>query len=231
MKELAYLERFGQPVLPFRRVGREPYGVATTSERRHPQIAPSLAPKDPSLKQFRVRHPVLNSSNIIVSKSSDGDWQVVGVLDRQHAAILPMSLLAGIPKPMQNYGDMLSECMVPPSPPSNLADMDDNARSTAEELYRRRLVQQHYLKSTEPYKRRHFSALTNPLASSAAASSTTPASRAKERRWSRKPRDGGLGPPHGRSHTVPDRVRRAGRARDEASGKGTAPCGRVAEAL
>ncbi|OSD00092.1 hypothetical protein PYCCODRAFT_1371751, partial [Trametes coccinea BRFM310] len=89
--------------------------------------------------------------------------QVVGVLDWQHAAILPMFLLAGIPGPLQNYGDPISEYMVPPSLPSNLADMDESGRIRAEELYRRRLVHYHYVKSTEKYNEFHNVALTEPM--------------------------------------------------------------------
>ncbi|KAI9069140.1 hypothetical protein FKP32DRAFT_1608533 [Trametes sanguinea] len=169
-KELTYLRRFGQPVLPFRRVRREAYGYQEQSPTDHVEnleryllIAPSLVPKDLSLNRFRIRHPDLNPNNVIVTKSSDSHWQVVGVLDWQHAAILPMFLLAGIPGPLQNYGDPISEYMAPPSLPPNLADMDESERTRAEELYRRRLVHNHYVKSTEKYNGSHYAALTDPM--------------------------------------------------------------------
>ena len=103
-KELAYLQQFGQPLLPFQRIRRESYQYQEQSPsdhihnlQRYLRIALSLVPKDTSLSHFRIRHPDLQETNIIVLRSSNSDLQIISVLDWQHASILPTFLLASIP--------------------------------------------------------------------------------------------------------------------------------------
>jgi hypothetical protein len=103
-KELAYLEQFGQPLLPFRRERRDGYQYQEQSPSAHIQnlkryllTASSLVPRDPALGRFCIRHPDLQQSNIVVRGSSDSGWQVVSLLDWQHASIMPPFLLAGVP--------------------------------------------------------------------------------------------------------------------------------------
>ncbi|GLB36077.1 putative protein kinase subdomain-containing protein PKL CAK Fmp29 [Lyophyllum shimeji] len=150
-KELAYLERFGQPLLPFQPLSREGYRYQKQSPLDHIKnleryllIASSLVPRDPALCHFRIRHPDLRQSDIIVSRSPGSNWQVVCLLD-WHASILPLFLLAG------------------PSLPENFDDLDKTKQSRAEELYRRRLVHYHYVKNTEEYNELHYAALTDPV--------------------------------------------------------------------
>ncbi|KAJ7221939.1 kinase-like domain-containing protein [Mycena rebaudengoi] len=141
-KELAYLEQFGQPLLPFRRERRDGYQYQEQSPLAHIEnlkrylIASSLVPRDPALGHFCIRHPDLQQSNIVVRRSSDSGWQVVSLLDWQHASLLPLFLLAGVPQRLQNH---------------------------AEEVYRRRLVHYHYVTNTEEYNKPHYDALTDPM--------------------------------------------------------------------
>ena len=79
-KELAYLEQFGRPLLPFRRERREVYQYQEQSPSDHVEnlnryllIASSLVPRNPALGHFRIRHPDLQPSNIIVSRSLDSN--------------------------------------------------------------------------------------------------------------------------------------------------------------
>src|SRR5712672_742535 len=95
-KELAYLEQFGQPLFPFRRERREAYqfqeqlpSAHVENLKRYLTIAPSLVPRDPALSHFHIRHPDLQESNIVIRRSSNSGWQVVGLLDWQHTSILP----------------------------------------------------------------------------------------------------------------------------------------------
>ncbi|KAJ7261751.1 protein kinase subdomain-containing protein PKL/CAK/Fmp29 [Mycena haematopus] len=169
-KELAYLKRFGQPLLPFQRMRREAYQYQEQSPLDHIEsldryllIAPSLVPRDPALSQFRIRHPDFQESNIFVSRSPDSNWQIVCLFDWQHASILPSFLLAGVPDRIQNYGDPVSESMTRPSLPVNLDDLTESKQSRAKELYRRRLVHYHYVKNTEEYNKPHYTALTDPV--------------------------------------------------------------------
>ncbi|KAI9507088.1 kinase-like domain-containing protein [Russula earlei] len=159
-KELAYLKRFGQPILPLRRERRPSYkyqqqlpSYHVENLERYVDITSSLVPRDPTLSRFCIRHPDLQQNNIIVSRSPDSDCKVVGLIDWQHASILPMFLLAGVPQRLQNHDDVVSRSMTPPSLPENLEEY----------LYRRRLVHYHYITSTEECNQLHYAAFTDPL--------------------------------------------------------------------
>ncbi|CCM02764.1 uncharacterized protein FIBRA_04872 [Fibroporia radiculosa] len=135
-KELAYLKQFGQPILPLRRT---PVSV------------------------FCIRHPDPQQNNIIVSRSSGSDCKVVGLIDWQHASILPMFLLAGVPQCFQNHDDDVSQSMMPPSLPQNLDKLNRAERADEEYFYRRRLVHYHYVTSTKECNQLHYTAFTDPL--------------------------------------------------------------------
>ena len=170
-KELAYLEKFGRPLLPFQRERREAYGYKEQSPSDHTKnleryllIAPSLVSKNSALRHFRIKHPDLQPSNVIVSTSSDSnELKIVGLLDWQHASILPVFLLAGIPGRLQNYDDPVSQALIPPSLPANIDELDQSEQNHAMELYHRRLVHFHYVKNTEQYNKLHHQALSDPV--------------------------------------------------------------------
>ena len=169
-KELAYLKQFDQPLLPFRRERRAGYQYQEQSPSAHIEnlnlyllIASSLVPRDPTLSRFCIRHPDLQQSNIVVSRSPDSDCQVVSLLDWQHASILPAFLLAGVPQRLQNYDDPVSQSMTPPSLPEDFDELDGTGRTRAEELYRDRLVHHHYVMSTEECNKLHYAAFTDPM--------------------------------------------------------------------
>jgi hypothetical protein len=169
-KELAYLEQFGQPLLPFRRERRDGYQCQEQSPSAHIEnlkryllIASSLVPRDPTLGRFCIRHPDLQQSNIVVRRSTDSGWQVVSLLDWQHASILPPFLLAGVPQRLQNHDDPVSQSMTPPSLPENFDELEETERTAAEEVYHRRLVHYHYVTNTEEYNKSHCDALTDPM--------------------------------------------------------------------
>ncbi|KAF8213925.1 protein kinase subdomain-containing protein PKL/CAK/Fmp29 [Mycena galopus ATCC 62051] len=170
-KELAYLEQFGRPLLPFQRERREAYEYKEQSPSDHIKnleryllIAFSLVPKNSALHHFCIRHPDLQPSNIIVSRSSDtNQLKIVSLLDWQHTSILPPFLLAGIPGRLQNYDDRVSQALIPPSLPANMDELDPSEQSHAMGLYHRRLIHFHYVKNTEEYNKLHHEALSDPL--------------------------------------------------------------------
>ncbi|KAF8895896.1 hypothetical protein CPB84DRAFT_1782139 [Gymnopilus junonius] len=95
-KELADLPWFGRPLLLFQRVRREAYKYQEQPPSHHVEnldrflsIAASLTPSDPALGHFLIRHPDLQPSNIIVSRSPDSKLHIVGLIDWQHTSILP----------------------------------------------------------------------------------------------------------------------------------------------
>jgi hypothetical protein len=87
----------------------------------------------------------------------------VGLLDWQHASILPQFLLAGIPGRLQNYGDLVSQALIPPSLPANIDELDQSEQSHAIGLYHHRLVHFHYVKNTEEYNKLLHDALSDPV--------------------------------------------------------------------
>lgn len=156
--------------MPFQRIRREAYKYQEQPPSDHIEnldryllIAPSLIPRNPALSPFRIRHPDLQPSNIIVSRSPDSNLHIVGLIDWQHTSILPLFLLTGIPQQLQNYDDIGSQSMTRPSLPEKLDDLDETHQSEEVELYRRRLVHYHYVKSTEEYNELHYAGLTDPM--------------------------------------------------------------------
>ncbi|KAJ7623720.1 protein kinase subdomain-containing protein PKL/CAK/Fmp29 [Roridomyces roridus] len=170
-KELAFLERFGQPLLPFDRARRAMYDY----QEQHPSefvenlnryllIAPSIVPQDSALRSFRIRHPDLtHENNILVSRTADSDeWKICSLIDWQHASILPISLLAGIPPFMRNRrNDRLFDPKTRPVPPPD-ADRNDDVRAQDMQELLSRLKHYQYLKDTEELNPLHHIALTEP---------------------------------------------------------------------
>ncbi|KAJ7628353.1 hypothetical protein FB45DRAFT_979333 [Roridomyces roridus] len=170
LKEITYLERFGQPLLPFQRGRREAYNYEKQSPLDHIEnlqryllIAPSLMPDNPSLREFCIRHPDLQPSNVMVSTSPDsGQLEIVSLIDWQHASILARFLLTGIPDEMQNHNDPISMHLIPPVFPSDADKMDEADLSQAKVTHHDRLVHFHYTKGTEEYNKAHHDALWDP---------------------------------------------------------------------
>lgn len=169
-KEIAYLKRFGQPLLPLRRERRPSYKFEPQSPSGHIEnlerylsITSSLVPRDPALSRFCIRHPDLQPNNVFVSWSPDSGCKVVSLFDFQHTSILPMFLLAGIPQRFQNHADSVSRSMTPPSRPEDIDEFSEAKRAGEEYRYRCRLVHYHYVTSTEKFNHLHFTAFMDPL--------------------------------------------------------------------
>ncbi|KAF8906175.1 protein kinase subdomain-containing protein PKL CAK Fmp29 [Mucidula mucida] len=170
-KELAFLEKFGRPLLPFQRARRYVYQYREQLPSHHIEhlrlflaIARSMIPNDPTLVRFCMRHPDLQPSNIIVSWSPDSNSYVVGgLIDWQHASVMPLFLQAGIPNELHNHDDILSQLMVPPSLPDNMNNLDTAKQRIERERYRRRLVHYHYVDNTRKYNKPHSAALRDPV--------------------------------------------------------------------
>ena len=130
---------------------------------RYLRIAPSLVSRDRRLDYFCIRHPDLQPSNIIVSRSPDSNsYSIVGLLDWQHSSILPLNLHAGVPEWLQNRDDTDWQPEQPPSLPENLDNLDQAQRERELELYRRRFLHYHYVEDTRKYNILHYVMLTEP---------------------------------------------------------------------
>ncbi|KAF9443506.1 hypothetical protein P691DRAFT_842333 [Macrolepiota fuliginosa MF-IS2] len=131
--------------------------------KRYLLITSSLVPRDTALGHFCIRHLDLQQSNIIVQRSPDSSWKVVSLLDWQHASVLPLFLLAGMPQRLQNHDDPFSQSMTPPSLPENFDELEETERTTVEEVYRCRLAHYHYVTNTEEYNKPHYDAMTDHM--------------------------------------------------------------------
>jgi len=156
--------------LPFQHERREAYQYKEQPPsdyienlNRYLRIASPLIPRVPALVHFRIRHPDLQPTNIIVFRSPDSNLHVVRLIDWQHTSILPLFLLAGIPKRLQNYDDPVSQSMTQPSLPENLNDLNETKQNREKEIYRRRLVHYYYVENTEKYNELHYTTLTDPV--------------------------------------------------------------------
>lgn len=168
-KELAYLDRFGAPRMPYSRFRRESYEYEkqlpsdhAENLRRYLRLAPSLVPDDASLDAFCIRHPDLTDSNIKVSRDY-GDLRILSILDWQHAAVFPLFLYAGVPDTFQNWEDESSRNMVEPKLPSNFHELPQEKQGFETDLHRRRLVHYHYSMSTAAHNDIHLNGLAHPL--------------------------------------------------------------------
>lgn len=161
-KEIAWLQRYGTPRLPFDRVYRDitDYRKSDPQEHlqnlhRYLQVTRQLVPEDKMLHRPTLRHADLNPNNIFISE----DFQIRGIIDWQHSTVLPLFLHAGIPAHFQNYGDPVSENLEEPRLPHDLDEMDDDDREKELELYRRRHLHFYYLGATAKNNGSHFQAL------------------------------------------------------------------------
>lgn len=95
---------------------------------------------------------MINSSN-----------NIVGIIDWQHAVILPLCLCAGIPTYFENWGDPLSETLAKPKVklPKNFDDLSQDEQSTVQETLRKGLVHFYYAALTMKEILDHFDALRN----------------------------------------------------------------------
>ena len=147
-RELAWLQRFGEPRLPEESFYREFYNYQKVDPKAqiknlkdYLSLISCLVPDGEMLNWPTLRHPDLSPNNIFVSKSGD----IAGVIDWQHSVSLPLFLQAKMPRHFQNYGDEESENFQPPKRPDNLETMTDDEKERETEIYRRRQVHFFYM--------------------------------------------------------------------------------------
>lgn len=161
-REILWLQRFGEKRYP-----REPfYREFYHGQKVDPQVqihhlldylkvAPHLVPKVEQLNVPTIRHPDLSPSNILISDSGG----ITGIIDWQHATILPIFLQAKIPKHFQNHGDDDSENFRRPELAEDFANMTSSDKEVEMERYRRRQVHYFYLGYTSDLNKAHFHAM------------------------------------------------------------------------
>lgn len=106
-----------------------------------------------------MRHPDLQPNNILLSDSLD----IIGLIDWQHATIVPLCLAAGIPKDFHNYGDPESEKLVQPARdlPSDFDLLSPDEQAFVKEVHIRRLNHFLYAALTLRHNDEHYDAIFN----------------------------------------------------------------------
>lgn len=122
------------------------------------QIAPYLIPKQHSLSKPVLRHPDLSPNNILITD----DLTISGVIDWQHASILPAFVATTIPNSIQNYSDDESLHFKRLELPQDFAELGKTHQQTELERYRRRHLHYLYLGYTRQYNPLHWDALQEP---------------------------------------------------------------------
>lgn len=166
-REIEFCRRFDKPRLHVERYLRELHQFKETSPTVHTQLlsdvlrmAPHLdISQDHPFARPTLRHPDFSPSNILINSSND----IVGIIDWQHAVILPLCLCAGIPTYFQNWGDPLSETLTKPEVrlPNSFDDLSQDEQSTVQETLRKRLVHFYYAALSMKEIPDHFDALRN----------------------------------------------------------------------
>lgn len=161
-REILWLRRFGKKRYPREPFYREFYGrhmvdpqVQINYLSDYLKVAPHLVPEEEQLNVPTIRHPDLSPSNIFISESGD----ITGLIDWQHASILPLFLQAKIPKHFQNWGDEDSENFRLPKLAENFVTMASDDQEVEMKRYRRRQVHYFYLGFTSQFNKAHFDAM------------------------------------------------------------------------
>lgn len=165
-KEIAYLEHFGRPLLPYDRIRRETFqlekqlpSVHLDSLRKYLTVAPYLVPADQhKLQKPTLRHPDLRPSNVFVSDH----YEITSLVDWQHSTILPLFLHAGIPDYLNNSSDPISQSLETPKLPPKFHELEEDQRAGQRELFRARQLHYIYVAETAKQSPAHFAALVYP---------------------------------------------------------------------
>ncbi|KAG5641172.1 hypothetical protein DXG03_005860 [Asterophora parasitica] len=134
--------------------------ISSATFSAHPRSSPRTQPFIIPVSVILISSRATSSCR---SRQTLEELKIVGLLDWQHASILPPFLMADVPGRLQNYDDPVSEALIPPSLPANMDELDESEQSHGMELYHRRLVHFHYVKNTEQYNKLHHDALSDAV--------------------------------------------------------------------
>lgn len=156
------MTHYARPRFHYEPLYRESYGFQKVPPADHKQslteylqIADYLPPKEPRMSRPILRHPDLQPNNIFVSDSMD----ILGIIDWQHSAVLPLFLQALVPRDFQNYGDVGSEQLAKPKLPDDFDQLDPQKQDEAKELLRRQYLHFFYVGKTLKVNEEHYDAM------------------------------------------------------------------------
>ncbi|KAM5441941.1 hypothetical protein MferCBS31731_003204 [Microsporum ferrugineum] len=166
-REIQFCEQFGKPRLHVERYLRELYKLEKMTPTTHIQnlsrylqLTPYLdIPSGHPFSRPVLRHPDFSPNNILVNSENE----IVGVIDWQHAVVLPLGLCANIPAYFQNWGDPVSEKLAKPmvSLPENFHTLSEAEQGSVKETMRKQISHFYYAALTMNQLPDHFDALRN----------------------------------------------------------------------
>lgn len=161
-REMQFCEKFGKPRLHVERYLRELHQLQKISPLPYQHLLANYLkfmpyfdiPSGHRMARPTLRHPDFSPNNILVNTSND----VVGIIDWQHAVILPLTLCAGIPQHFKNWGDPESETLSKPEVklPEDFDRLSQEEQATIQETMRRRIVHFYYAALTMKAMPDHF---------------------------------------------------------------------------
>ncbi|EFE29557.1 uncharacterized protein ARB_03549 [Trichophyton benhamiae CBS 112371] len=166
-REIRFCKDFGKPRLHVERYLRELHKLKEMTPTAHVQVlsqylqlAPYLEiPAEHPFARPVLRHPDFSPNNILVNSENE----IVGVIDWQHAAVLPLGLCANIPSYFQNWGDPVSERLATPmvKRPENFDTLSEAEQESIKETMRKQIAHFYYAALTMKQLPDHFDALRN----------------------------------------------------------------------
>lgn len=164
-RELQWTEKFAKPRRHYERLYRELHRFQKMSPEPHVhalkkylEVAKCLGyPPGSPFSRPVLRHPDLQPNNILISDSLG----IVGLIDWQHATIVPLCLAAGIPKYFENYGDPESDRMVKPARdlPPDFETLNPEEQMVVKSLHVKRLTHFLYAALTLRHNEEHYNAI------------------------------------------------------------------------
>ncbi|PGH35444.1 hypothetical protein GX50_01782 [[Emmonsia] crescens] len=122
------------------------------------RIAPHLAPKDPDLTTPILRHPDLSMPNIFLAPNST---KILGIIDWQDAAILPLFIQAGYPA-FCEHELTRSQTLAKPELPDDYESLSPIDKQKEWTKFRLEQANVYYTAVTGLENQRHFNALQYP---------------------------------------------------------------------
>ncbi|KAF2868450.1 phosphotransferase enzyme family protein [Massariosphaeria phaeospora] len=162
-RELGSLKQHGKPRLHYERSVSELHGFKERLPATHAKFLSDYLKLAPSLdvpERFTrptLRHPDFSPSNILINDNNE----ITGIIDWQHAAILPLALCAGVPRCVQNWGNSESTAQITPPTalPANLESLTPAEQHNLEERLRKKNLHCYYTDSMRRHLPDHFDAI------------------------------------------------------------------------
>ncbi|EEH41093.2 phosphotransferase enzyme family protein [Paracoccidioides lutzii Pb01] len=147
-RELEWTYRYGKPLegdFPFNKIqpGMVYPGAYCALLEKYISMSPFLLPRDTRHpgNSPTLRHPDLTPSDVFISPET---FKISGIIDWQHAVIIPRLLASGHPRLFKSPDGTPPPTPGAPQPPDGYESLDPEAKAQVDELLRRRYLYYFY---------------------------------------------------------------------------------------